>query len=162
MIGLTDEYRRTFAASCSPLSTMLAACLAVIAIGIRFFTSLTTFPVLSLPETEGIYRATNMALKKVIDNQMLQAVVVSGAVGIIAYFSQQLYTFIYEKLRGLFLSSISIKNTDENFHTILDFISEKCVKEDSPAMMATSRKKRLHWRKAYIEYLNGASEAAQM
>ena len=111
---------------------------------------------------QAAYSVAIPVLQKALENQMLQALVVSAAVGTIAYFARQVYVYAAEKVRGLFFSSIAIKNTDQNFHTILDFISEKCVKEDSPSMIATSKKRRLHWRKAYIEYLNGQSEASNM
>ena len=163
------NHHQAFASRCTPISTALAACLALVAVVVRVIVA-TQSREISWPSIDVTfwsvgdmaYSTAVSVLQKVFDNQMVQALVVSAAFAAICYLVREVYNFVSAKVKGLFFSTIAIKNTDENFNTILDFISEKCVREDSPAMIATSKKRKLHWRKAYIEYLNGASEASKM
>ena len=73
-------------------------------------------------------------------NPMLQAFLAPSIIGVILYWLNQLWSSVLERVRAACYSSVTIESVDENYLTVLDFISKKCVATESATVLATTKK----------------------
>jgi hypothetical protein len=88
-------------------------------------------------------------------NPILQAFLAPSLTGVVLYWVNQLSSTVIDRFRSLCYSSIFIESSDENYATVLDFICDKCVADESASLLATTKKKNGIWRQEWRDETSG-------
>jgi hypothetical protein len=69
----------------------------------------------------------------------------------------KIYLHLHEKIHKLFFRSVTIKNADENYVTVLNFISKRCEMTTAHHVAETYKKKNKTWKDHMQEWRTGQS-----
>lgn len=89
-------------------------------------------------------------------NPMMESMVAGGLISYAIYQLQSLYREIVFRIQALFYCSISIRNTDQNYTTVVDFITKFCSQDKTSLQCTTKKVSRT--RKDWIKEWNGVAD----
>mmetsp|Transcript_20724 Transcript_20724/g.36868 ORF Transcript_20724/g.36868 Transcript_20724/m.36868 type:complete len:952 (-) Transcript_20724:288-3143(-) len=86
-------------------------------------------------------------------NPLMESMVATGVISYILYTIRSLTRQTWEDLKAMFYCSITVRNTDENYNAVVDYVTKFCS-QDKSSLVATTKKAKWN-RKTWRDQWNG-------
>jgi mitochondrial chaperone BCS1 len=96
--------------------------------------------------------------KMFMENQFLQGMLVPGIISVLSYGIWKLYLQLDTYLRTHLLRSVTIKKEDDNYDTVVAYITKKYVVDSQSFVAETYKQKRKTWKEWRNEFMTGKLE----